>query len=144
MSRKWNIPLTYEPKIWGVIDGTITQTIRAGRKFAVGDLVAFHGWEGKPYRSKWAHRTGYFRLNWAGNYILSVDGLTPVRPNGQLGTLFEWHNLDELAYEDGIEPPTGAALKKVLLGMHPLKEGETLEAQIIRWDYFSCEGGLDE
>ena len=29
--RKWNLPLTYEPKIPGVIDGTIQQTIRVGR-----------------------------------------------------------------------------------------------------------------
>jgi len=45
--RKWNLPLTYEPKIPGVIDGTIQQTIRVGRKFRVGDLVSFHGWEGQ-------------------------------------------------------------------------------------------------
>ena len=60
--RKWNLSLTYEPKIQPVIDGTCTQTIRtvgkAGRK-SVGDLISFHGWQGRPYRSSWSWRMPY-------------------------------------------------------------------------------------
>jgi len=50
VTRKWNLPLTYGPKIAGVLDGTIRQTIRVGRKFSPGDLVSFHGWSGRRIR----------------------------------------------------------------------------------------------
>jgi hypothetical protein len=79
--RKWNLPLTYEPKIPGVIDGTIRQTIRVGRKFRVGDLVSFHGWEGRPYRSKWSFRTPYFTLTMARAIRIVPGGIVvPPRP----------------------------------------------------------------
>lgn len=57
MTRKRILPLTYPPKVGPVREGKYTQTIRPGRKFRIGDLVMFHGWEGKPYRSKWSFRT---------------------------------------------------------------------------------------
>jgi hypothetical protein len=115
--RKWNIPLTYEPKIPGVIDGTIQQTIRVGRKFRVGDLVSFHGWEGRPYRSKWSFRTPYFTLTMA-RAIRIVPGGIVVPPRPLHEEYYAWRALDDLAARDGIEPPTGEALRDVLLGMH--------------------------
>jgi hypothetical protein len=124
--RKWNLPLTYVPKITGVLDGTITQTIRVGRKFNVGDLVSFHGWEGKPYRSKWSFRTPYAPLKAVIPITIITRGITTpheFRP---------WNLLDEIARLDGISPPTGEALSQVLQGMHRIAD-EGIEAQIIRW-----------
>lgn len=59
------LPLTYEPKIPGVISGKITQTIRpfnSTKQKKVGDLIMFHGWTGKPRRSKWSFRTPYWKI----------------------------------------------------------------------------------
>jgi hypothetical protein len=124
--RKWNIPLTYAPKIAGVLDGTIRQTIRVGRKFSVGDQVSFHGWEGKPYRSRWSFRTPYAPLK-------AVIPIT-IRPGGIAAPreFRAWSLLDEIARLDGIEPPTGAELHRVLSALNPIPEGGA-EAQIIRW-----------
>lgn len=128
--RKWNLPLTYAPKIAGVCDGTIRQTIRAGAKYRIGDLVSFHGWEGKPYRSKWSFRTPYF--------VLTKARVIRIIPCGILwpGALHEeycaWSTLDGLARRDGIEPPTGEALREVLSGMHTIPD-DGIEAQILRW-----------
>ena len=128
--RRWNIPLTYAPKIPGVIDGTIRQTIRAGRKFHVGDLVSFHGWEGRPYRSKWSFRTPYFALTTARAIRIVPGGI--VVPGLRREEYCAWSALDDLAARDGIEPPTGEALREVLLGMHTIPD-EGIEAQVVRW-----------
>ena len=124
--RKWNIPLTYEPKIAGVRDGTIRQTIRAGAKYRIGDLVSFHGWSGRPYRSPWSFRTPYCSL-------IQVIPIT-IYPSGieAPGEVRRWDLLDEIARLDGIEPPTGEALCRVLSGMHKIPD-EGVEAQILRW-----------
>ncbi len=124
--RKWNLPLTYEPKIPGVLDGTIRQTVRPGRKFSPDDQVAFHGWEGKPYRSKWSFRTPYHQLQ-------RVFPVT-IYPNGMeiLGNYREWHELDAIAIADGINPPTGAALGDLFNAMYKIPQ-EGIEGQIIRW-----------
>lgn len=128
--RKWNIPLTYAPKIPGVCDGSIRQTIRVGRKFSVGDLVSFHGWEGRPYRSKWSFRTPYFRLTAARAIRIVPGGI--VWPGAMHDEHYAWRELDDLAARDGIEPPTGEALREVLSGMHMIPD-EGIEAQILRW-----------
>ena len=130
MTRKWNIPLTYEPKIAGVCDGSIRQTIRVGRKFSPGDLVSFHGWSGRPYRSTWSFRTPYFRLGMAHAIIIRANGIEALVGNGM--EFRSWSLLDDLARRDGIEPPTGEALRDVLLGMHRIPD-EGIEAQILRW-----------
>lgn len=128
--RKWNIPLTYAPKIPGVINGTIRQTIRVGRKFSVGDLVSFHGWAGKPYRSKWSFRTPYYPLIMARPVVIRPGGIEYLVGSGM--AYRAWSMLDEIALLDGIEPPTGEALCIVLHGMHKIP-GEGIEAQILRW-----------
>ena len=54
--RKHVMSITYQPKIEPVKDGRCTQTIRKGRRVAEGDEILFHGWSGRPYRSKWDWR----------------------------------------------------------------------------------------
>ena len=73
--RKWNIPLTYEPKIEPVKRGDCTQTIRPGRKFAVGDLVRFYVWKGRPYWSKWETITGYMPVPDPGYRSVPISGV---------------------------------------------------------------------
>ena len=120
------LPLTYEPKIDGVINGTIRQTIRKGWKYKVGDQIAFHGWEGKPYRTPWNFRTGYFTLEKVIDVVIFSDGIQTVTPFGKF--FHGWEDLNIAAELDGIDPPTGEALRDVLLSM-----GCTGNAQILRW-----------
>jgi hypothetical protein len=137
--RKWCLPLTYQPKIEGVKDGTITQTIRKGNKFHAGDMVMFHGWAGRPYYSAWNWRTEYFTLleiitaqfNNEGishqvyEILQTTRSVIPVNPR-----LVGWQYLDGLAIMDGIIPPTGLALKEILKKKNGKIEGTY---QIIRW-----------
>lgn len=127
--RKWNLSLTYAPKIEGVCDGSITQTMRVGRKYNVGDVIAFHGWSGRPYRSQWSWRTPYFPVVSVATIWMYPSGIR----FGSSPRIVEWGELDWLAKRDGIAPPTGLALRDVLFGMNPMK-GPAVGAQIIRWD----------
>ena len=127
MTRKIILPLTYLPKIQPVIEGKCTQTLRTGRRVTIGDLVLFHGWSGKPYYSSWSFKTPYWRVREAWPIKIFPEGLQ-VTP----GPVVKWDCLDNLAAEDGIDPPTGEALRDVLLSMHRIPENG-LEAQIIRW-----------
>jgi len=57
--------LTYEPKVFDVRNGICIQTIRPKsetRPKNIGDYIMFHGWEGKPYHSKWSWRTPYWEI----------------------------------------------------------------------------------
>jgi hypothetical protein len=130
---KYNLPLTYKPKIDAVISGACTQTIRAGRRFEVGDLVSFHGWEGKSYRSKWSFRTPYRELR-------QVLDITINKKHGIIHEkyCYSWDDdwdcatIKKIAKLDYINPPTGEALCDVLFGLNA-KQGSHFEAQIIRW-----------
>ena len=128
MTRKWILPLTYAPKIPAVLDGRCTQTIRPGRKFRARDLIMFHGWEGRPYHSKWSFRTPYWELHMAWPILILPDGFVSG------GDLYKWPGqaCTGLSERDGIDPPTGQELGRVLLSMHKIPP-EGLEAQIIRW-----------
>jgi hypothetical protein len=148
MTRKYTLPLTYAPKIPAVLSGRCTQTIRLERKFRARDLIMFHGWEGKPYRSKWSFRTPYWEVTEALPIWIDIWGL---RWESKGGYTFDdgpdprewdcawWMDLDNLAELDGIDPPTGKELGRVLLSMHKIPP-EGLEAQIIQWRY--TEEGL--
>lgn len=131
--RAWNLPLTYPPKIPGVCDGTIGQTLRPGMKYIVGDRISFHGWEGKPYRSKWSFRTPYFTLTEVIPTYLFLDGI--ALPNLDFTRLFEWSHpeIDKIARLDGIDPPTGEALRDLLNTMYKLSAEGGIPFQIIRW-----------
>ena len=127
--RKLVMSLTYTPKIEPVKDGRCTQTIRKGRKVSVGDEILFHGWSGRPYRSKWDWRkrvtvTDVIPIQVSDTYFIR-DG-NPLRPSwtGKYG--------DILAQKDYIDPPTGEALRDVLFGLNGAPDGPE-EYQIIRW-----------
>ena len=92
---------THEPKIPGVRDGTITQTIRPGRKIKEGDYILYHGWTGRPYRSPWS-----WRLQVLVTEVVDIDLYTTGRwrplDAGPRGVWAYWHKLDDLAHQDGI------------------------------------------
>ena len=125
--RRKNVPLAYDPKIRGVLDGTIRQTIRTGRRYMVGDKISFHGWKGRPYWSEWSFRTPYYEL-------VEVILIT-LYPGGIEigGNIKPWSQLDDLACLDGIDPPTGEALGEVLNAMYKIWDHGSIEAQILRW-----------
>ncbi|HPM61110.1 MAG TPA: hypothetical protein PK955_01380 [Methanoregulaceae archaeon] len=144
MTRKHVLPLTYKPKIPAVLEGRCTQTIRAGRRFKVGNLVMFHGWEGQPYRSKWSFRTPYWPIHTVWNITVWKNGiLFPEMLEGYdySPEMFRpWDCLDWLAVLDGIVPETGEELGRVLLEMNELVPTENnllgeLEMQVIRWTF---------
>lgn len=63
--KKHNLALTCKDKIEEVRNYECTQTIRPRsdkKPKEVGDYVRFHGWEGRPYRSKWSWRTPYMKI----------------------------------------------------------------------------------
>jgi hypothetical protein len=156
MTKRW-LPLTYKPKIEPVCKKEITQTIRVGSTYKVGDEIAFHGWENKPYRSPWSFRTPYFLLNYVKNITILEKGIIggfdrwdfdPDYKEGKYGdttyraTLWLWEELNWLAIKDGIKPLgcdnselLGFELERILWslnGRKPWPKNGT-EAQIIRW-----------
>jgi hypothetical protein len=131
--KKWNLPLTYAPKIPKVISGECTQTIRAGRKIQVGDLIAFHGWEGRPYRSGWTYLMTYREVTHAIPCRIYQNGM--VREcHSHIEERWLWSTWDPVAEKDGIEPPTGKELGRVLNAYHNIP-ADGLKAQIIRWKW---------
>jgi len=91
MTRKYTLPLTYAPKIPAVLSGRCTQTIRLERKFRARDLIMFHGWEGKPYRSKWSFRTPYWEVTEALPIWIDIWGL-------------RWESKGGYTFDDGSDP----------------------------------------
>lgn len=137
-ARKWNLPLTYEPKIEPVKNGTCTQTIRTGRKFKVGDLVRFYVWKGKPYRSKRKTITEYMPLvEVIGVYI---GNCTFGYVSAGCGYYWDSPFIDEIARKDGIVPATGKALRDILISKNGKIPAGGIEAQIIRWKHVADPG----
>jgi len=128
--KKHILPLTYKPKIRGIKNGTIKQTIRLGSKFKVGDCVMFHGWGGKPYRSKWSFRIPYTVITEILDCCIYNWGIVIIGKGD-----YKWSELDWLAEMDGIEPPTGEELKRVLFELNDIVQDDYhgTHAQIIRW-----------
>jgi hypothetical protein len=131
--RKWNLSLTYEPKVEAVKAGTCRQTIRPvgkGPRKRVGDLVSFHGWSGRPYRSSWSWRIPYTPLVEVIDIIIRPDCLKLAG----LSFLFPWSDrgIKTIAEKDGIVPPTGEALRDVLMSKNKIPDAG-IEAQILRW-----------
>jgi len=124
------IALTYAPKIDGVRNGTIRQTIRRVNKrvYKVGDKLVLHGWEGKPYRSPWNWRTEEFTITQAERITITDDGI--YTNNGIWH--FDWDSapVDGIAWQDGIVPPTGIGLKNILMNKNNKYMGEYW---ILRW-----------
>ncbi len=128
------LPLTYKPKIPGVLAGEINQSIRVDheetkRDLQVGDHVAFHGWSGRPYHSPWSFRTPFCKVIEA--HPISVRKDSIYFSEEKLILKSDDPVLDKLAALDGIEPPTGRELIRVLHLMHGFG---TLKGKVLRWD----------
>jgi hypothetical protein len=123
------LPLTYKPKIPGVLTGWITQSIRIDTDLQVGDSIAFHGWEGKPYHSPWSFRTPYCEITLAKDINVHANSVYLPEKKKWLNT----HDTEmyQLAFEDGIYPVTGEELLKVLHTMHG---NGVLHGKILRWN----------
>ena len=115
---------TYTPKIEGVKNGTITQTIRRLTNIKPGDTILFHGWKGKPYKSKW---------DWRLRVVIISVNKGEMRKNGfySYPKFYDWDGAEiaEIARLDGINPPTGRELKRVLEQFY----NEGAELDIITW-----------
>jgi len=140
---------TYEPKIQRVKSGEITQTIRPVNKWVnrvqVGDHILFHGWEDRPYRSKWSWRlpvkvTGVQRVDLytAGMWICNED-------DPSLGVWWHWVGLDQIAWLDGIED--GVEMGRLFNSMYSLpvlgdEAGKVF--QIITWETVPVQTQIGE
>jgi hypothetical protein len=123
------LPLTYEPKINGVLNGSIFQSIRVDTILEIGDLIAFHGWEGIPYKSPWSFRTPYLEINWAEPIRIHEDFI--YYPWEKTKYKVGDNELKYLAELDGINPPTGEELLRIL---HSYHGPGTLKGKVIRWN----------
>ena len=134
MPKKYMV-ISYPPKIKPVNDGRCTQTIRKGNKINVGDIIEFHNWKDKAYRSKWINRFDVMVTEAIPIYIDDMLGIATLY--SEKSNLLDWNAWDsifvnQLAKKDFIYPPNGEALKDVLFKLNdPPKRPE--QYQIIRW-----------
>ena len=143
MSRDWNLPLTYPPKIEPVKQKKCKQTIRfctisKSKKHPgeiirkqVGDRVRFYRWTGRRYGSHPEYITDYMKIIIADNVVVYPEGILWVIENDRI----EWahEHMDYIARCDFIDPPTGEALRDVLIGKNGKIPAEGAQAQILRW-----------
>ena len=129
--------VSYPPKIEPVNDGRCTQTIRKGSKINVGDIIEFHNWGGKAYRtgSKWINRFDVLVTEAIPIYIDDMLGVAVLY--SEKSNLLDWNSWDSqyvnlLAEMDYINPPTGKELKDVIFGLCGAPK-EPEQYQIIRW-----------
>ncbi|MBW2632215.1 MAG: hypothetical protein JRC90_10770 [Deltaproteobacteria bacterium] len=114
------------PKLEGLFDSSIRETISMGFKFSIGDLIFFHGWKGRPYQSDWSYRTRSFRITEVYNVYITVNGITWV---GGTGTrtpdwdLVPWGDsrIDHIAKLDEIVPPTDGGYRAQILRWVPIE-----------------------
>ena len=113
--------------------GVCQQTIRIGASVEVGDRILFHGWTGKPYRSKWSWRIRVY-----------VTEAIPVHFNHEGVWLdrkrYEWRDriICEIAARDYIAQcgqPLGLCLRDVIYGLSgkKLRMDGMYYGQIIRF-----------
>lgn len=134
--KKHIMSITYGPKIKPVQDGLCVQTIRKGKRFAVGDSILIHGWSNpkKPYRSPW---NGQMRVTvvkvatikickFGIGFIGQVTGFKYCIP-------WEDERLNELATADFIDPPTGIGLRDVLFDLNSAPSAP-LDYQVVIWE----------
>ena len=127
--KKHVMAITYKPKIEPVKDGSCIQTIRKGRRFSVGDSVLIHGWEGRPYRSKWSWR---LRVEVQHIQNISINAYGIHRASHAIPLKWDSDRVDEIAKNDFIEPATGIQLKEVLFGLNGIPD-KPEPYQIIKW-----------
>ena len=147
MTRDWNLPLTYLPKIEPVRSGNCKQTIRfctisKSKKHPgeiirkqVGDRIRFYQWTGRPYWSHPEYITDYMEL-WMAEDIRIIPTGFLFYHNGKFQREYNWNywEMKRLAEYDFIDPPTGEALRNVLVGKNGKIPAEGAPAQILRWD----------
>lgn len=115
--------MTYPYKITGVVSGTITQTIRRGYRYAKGDWILVHGRSGR----EWS-----FYVRVCEVITMEADEAQLWVRDDQWTLVYPWDSrqVDELARLDGIVPPLGVELKRVLSIIY----GELPKClQAIRW-----------
>jgi len=131
---KHKLPFTYGTKIRFILTGDCTQTIRAGSKFSVGDEILIYSWSSKPYskRSAWINRTDVVVTSVIPIIVSEVGIKFPLAYDDHI---FSWTHemINDLAKLDFIDPPTGLALRDVLIDLLKLPKGEESDCQIIRW-----------
>jgi hypothetical protein len=124
--------MTYAPKIPGVRDGTIRQTIRAGSKVSVGDTILFHGWKGRPYATKWSWR---MRVTVRETILIYtyITGFQIPSPDGKWNVWHRWSSNagNRLAKLDGVLD--GKTLGELLSSMDGLYNDVGTKMQVIRW-----------
>ena len=141
--------LTYAPKIPAVLSGVVRQTIRPQGKVGNNDIILFHGWQGKPYRSPWS-----WRLKVQLNMIYNIEVFKEGIIHGDTGKLIKWRSrtMDATAKLDGIIPEgeesPGEAMGTLFNKMYVLpqigcdKEGKWFSVLI--WDWPPLETNLPE
>ncbi len=128
------LSMTYGPKIAGVRNGTIRQTIRVlnpEKPYRAGDKIHIHGWSGRPYRSSWSWRLTVFAQPSA-RFDAYADRVEDVY-NAHRRHDWDSKTMDHTAQQDGIDPPTGLALKAVLEGFHGKFTDKPVRFHVIRW-----------
>jgi len=140
--------MTYAPKVEAIKNGDCRQTTRIYNEknpFKVGDMVLIHGWDGRPYWSKWSWRRPKEPVTQIIDMIVTEDSAmfyqNPITGRlivtESLKTMaLPWHDdvMDELARLDGIAPATGLEFKSVLEGFHGrFAQFAPVQFQIIRW-----------
>ena len=127
------LALTYEPKIHDVRSGKCNQTIRpfAERKRSKGDLVMFHGWSGRPYRSKWNWRTPYWKITEVIPITIHQDTVILEPWIIDVEREMELEDMQELAVRDGFKN-----YKEMYQQFRKMygKRLDDMVFQIIRWN----------
>ena len=141
------IPMTYQPKIEGVKDGSCRQTTRILKPMnpkKVDDIALLHGWSGMPYRSPWGWRRkdpliqviDMLALKHTASFWQHLVTAKPIGTESCLLNHYPWfgEEMDYLAKLDGISPPTGQEYKNVLEKYHGrFHDFNPVHFQIIRW-----------
>lgn len=127
---KHTMALTYPPKINAVKSGECRQTIRRVGKRIIEptDVITFHGWIGRPYRSKWSWRKEVVVVEVIPIEI-SKEGMFI---DGIMHAWTSWYSA-RLAEYDYIDPATGEGLKDVLFKLNGRVPDEPMECRIIQW-----------
>ena len=134
MKLKHILPLTYKPKIPDVLGGKCTQTIRPisyTKPKNKGDLVMFHGWSGKPYRSKWSFRTPYWEIKCVFDICFIGSVIKKADCNDEFVEL-SINEMDEIAVFDGFKD-----IQEMISQFYKMY-GEGLYDMVftvIRWNY---------
>ena len=146
------LAITYQPKIEGVKNGIIRQTIRLfnpknPRK--VGDKVILHGWKGKPYRSPWSWRReekvtvvlDMVAMETVAGFWQSIISGKALSYESVAMAYYPWFGepMEYLAKLDGIPDSSnnsytrGELLKQVLENYHGKFTDKPVQMQVIRW-----------